>query len=103
MENLREETLRVLKEYEKTIEDIKFITDGLDLIDIESFFIKIDRLYDNGYGCAEVVLNLKIFGDNWWLERDEYDGAEGWEFKVMPIKPNSKPVYNYSPFYDDED
>ena len=45
----------------------------------------------------------KIVGDNWWLERDEYDGAEGWEFKVMPIKPNSKPVYNYSPFYDDED
>lgn len=103
MENLREETLAILKENNKTIEDIKFITDGENLIDIESFFIKADRLYDNGWGCAEVDLALKIVGDNWWLERSEYDGAEGWDFKESPTMPKSKPIYNYNPFWYDED
>ena len=26
-------------------------------------------------------------GDNWWLERAEYDGSEWWEFKTIPKEP----------------
>lgn len=100
MDNLREETLRVLKEHNKTIEDIKFICSGDKNIPIDMFFIKADRMYDDGYGGTEVDQSLMIVGDNWWLERGEYDGSEWWEFKIIPQIPNEKPDYTYSPFYD---
>lgn len=35
-------------------------------------------------------MSLKIVGDNWWLERHEYDGAEWFEFKTLPQKPKIK-------------
>lgn len=100
--NLRTETLRKLKRYNKTIEDIKFICSGDENIPIESFFIKADREYDDGYGAAEVDRGLKIVGDDWWLERDEYDGSEWWVFKQIP-RPNEKIDYTYSPFFDEWD
>ena len=43
--------------------------------------------YDAGYGGAEVNSRLVIVGDDWWLERGEYDGSEWWEFKSLPQKP----------------
>ena len=47
--NLRKETLRILKNHNKAIEDIKFICSGDENIPIEMFFIKADREYDDGY------------------------------------------------------
>lgn len=99
--NLRTETLRVLEEHNKTVEDIKFICSNDKNIPINIFFIKADREYDDGYGGAEVDQSLMIVGDNWWLERGEYDGSEWWEFKIIPKTPDEKPDYTYSPFYDD--
>ena len=32
-------------------------------------------------------MDLLIVGDDWWLERHEYDGAEWWEFKTLPCEP----------------
>jgi hypothetical protein len=32
---------------------------------------------------------LEIVGDDWWLERHEYDGAEWWEYKTKPSMPES--------------
>jgi len=29
-------------------------------------------------------------GDDWWLERHEYDGSEWWVFQKLPIKPQNK-------------
>ena len=43
--------------------------------------------YDSGYGGNEVASHLVIVGDDWWLERGEYDGSERWEFKTLPQKP----------------
>lgn len=43
--------------------------------------------YDEGYGGQEVRADLMIVGKDWWLERGEYDGAEWWEFKRRPAKP----------------
>lgn len=34
--------------------------------------------------AQEVAHDLKIVGDDWWLERSEYDGAERWNFKTLP-------------------
>lgn len=51
-------------------------------------FVKwADFTYNAGYGGVEVNMNLVIVGDDWWLERGEYDGSEWWEFKTIPLKP----------------
>ena len=47
--------------------------------------------YDRGYVGQEIHGGLKVVGDDWWLERGEYDGSEWWEFKSLPEKP-SKPT-----------
>lgn len=41
--------------------------------------------YDDGYGGQEIDSSLVIVGDDWWLERAEYDGAGWFEFKKQPI------------------
>lgn len=47
--------------------------------------------YDNGFGGQEVVTDLVILGDNWWLERGEYDGSEWWGFRTVPkVSTDSK-------------
>jgi hypothetical protein len=43
--------------------------------------------YDDGFGGNEIAGSLKVVGDNWWLERGEYDGSEWWEFKTLPTMP----------------
>lgn len=103
MMNLRTETLETLKNYDKTIEDIRFICSGDRNIPIDLFFIRADKEYDDGYGGAEVDQCLTIVGDDWWLERGEYDGSEWWEFKTMPKKPDTPLNYTYTPFYFDRD
>src|SRR5690606_13822649 len=44
--------------------------------------------YDNGYGWQEIAQDLVLVGDGFWIERSEYDGAEGWDFKSSPRKPD---------------
>jgi hypothetical protein len=34
-------------------------------------------------------LDLIIVGDNWWLERKEYDGSEWFEFKKKKKEPDT--------------
>ena len=31
--------------------------------------------------ALEVAEDLVVVGDNWWIERHEYDGNEWWEYK----------------------
>lgn len=38
----------------------------------------------------ESVLDLLVVGNNWWLERHNYDGSEWWEFKRLPTRPLSE-------------
>ena len=56
----------------------------------EEFAKLANKKYDNGYGGNEVPLDLIVVGKDWWLERHEYDGAEWWEFKKLPVKPKQK-------------
>lgn len=88
MNNLKEETIAKLKEYGKNPEDIKWVGCKNFKIPISSFWKLADEFYDNGYGTKEVAEDLLIVGDNWWLERHEYDGAEWWEYKTVPNEPN---------------
>ena len=88
--NLLKETKEILKDNNKTINDIVWIGTSKHYIDIAKFLEKANCEYDDSYGAPEVATNLKIVGDNWWLERHEYDGSEWWEYKDLPKKPNKK-------------
>lgn len=46
--------------------------------------------YDNGFGRAEIAADLVVVGKDFWLEREEYDGSEWWNFKIFPTRPINK-------------
>ena len=108
MINLYEEIIGILEAHNKTIADIQYIicpkvydfnsvyermhyNDKLYSININNFMEIAKRTnYDNGYGGNEIPLSLKIVGKDWWLERDEYDGSEWFEYKTLPEKPEEE-------------
>lgn len=104
MANLLQETIEILKEHNKSENDILWVgrievqcvSDYYDSQDVrcptvkntwEWFKSKANFEYDNGYGGAEIPLSLVVVGEDFWLERHEYDGAEWWEYKRMPTEP----------------
>ena len=87
MDNLKKETLHILREFGKTKKDVRWVGCEQFTIDTDLFWELADRKYDEGYGAAEVAPDLLVVGDDWWLERHEYDGSEWWEFKRLPEKP----------------
>lgn len=96
MKNLFEETMKVLNNNGKTMDDVISIQGDDFAITVENFIeIAKQTNYDSGYGSQEIARDLKIIGEDWWLERMEYDGSEWWEFKKIPqITKNIKEVYN---------
>ena len=90
MENqtLLAETLGVLDKQRKSPGDVRFVSHwrgGMTWSQFERAARNI--VYDGGFGTNYISLDLKIVGDDWWLERHEYDGSEWWEFKTMPEAP----------------
>ena len=88
IKNLKKETIDVLRRHNKKIKDIKWIGCSLFKIPINEFFELANKNYDSGYGHAEVAQDLFIVGEDWWLERREYDGSEWWQYNILPIEPN---------------
>ena len=92
--NLLKETLECLKDNNKTPEDVLWVgsQDGKFAISWNEFIKLSENFeYDAGFGAQEVASNLVVVGDNWWLERSEYDGSESWEFKsIIKRSENSK-------------
>lgn len=84
MANLWEETNKALKAKSKSFNDVVAICGNDFQITKEDFKKYSKTEYDNGYGSPQVAEDLVIIGDDFWLERHEYDGAEWWEFKDMP-------------------
>ena len=86
MENLLKETTETLNHYNKTLDDIEWF--GNEEIELTGDLEKaIDFYYDDGYGGQEVLNDLILVGKDFWLERHEYNGAEWWEYKKIPLKP----------------
>lgn len=89
MKNALKELLDTLEGIEKTKEEIKSIAILLFCgYDDEPKVIReldqLDFIYDDGYGQQELFGHV-LFTDNTWLERREYDGAEGWVYKKTPV------------------
>jgi hypothetical protein len=101
MQNLLKETLEMLAENGKSPADVRWVghrdfgyltqirptPEKMPYGSWEEFVEFADFDYDNGYGGAQVSTRLVIVGDDWWLERGEYDGSEWWEFKTLPKPP----------------
>jgi hypothetical protein len=88
MTNLLEETREVLQENGVSASDVQFVSDGENAASWAWFIENSNFEYDSGFGLEEINLDLVIVGTDWWLERHEYDGAEGWHFKRQPSKPD---------------
>lgn len=87
MINLKQETLEVLEENGKHTDDVVWCGYEDCWFSIDDFLKLANFEYDNGYGGVSIRLDLVIVGRDFWLERSEYDGAEGWDFKTIPVRP----------------
>jgi len=87
--NLVDEIIGDLEENGRTEQDIRWIgVAGVKWCTWPEFVERWRRYeYDNGYGGANINERLVVVGDDWWLERHEYDGAEWWEYKTLPKQP----------------
>ena len=100
MQNLLTETLNCLGQNGKIPEDVLFVGDGEYHTDWNGFEKVANFEYDNGYGGNEIQASIKVVGYGWWLERWEYDGAEGWVYREdilrgKRMKLNSVFEYNW--------
>lgn len=82
--NLKEETLEVLQNNGKHKEDVKYVCGEDFQISPEQFWELSDTEYDSSYGAPEIAQDLMLIGDDFWMERGEYDGSEWWDFRTMP-------------------
>lgn len=89
MTNLWEETIKELTTFGKSFDDVKYIQ-GSDFGITKENFEQVAKKseYYSGFGAAKVAEDLVIVGDDWWLERHEYDGSEWWESKETPKQIN---------------
>ena len=90
MANLKIETFNMLEQCGKTVSDVRWVGSSAFSIPLELFWRLADTFYDKGYGSPEVAIDLIVVGDDWWLERHEYDGSEWWEYKTIPQKPHDE-------------
>ena len=85
MPNFLQETTEILARNGKTLSDIRRVCGDDFQITVDDFIAHANFEYNNGFGAQEVAHDLKVVGDDWWLERSEYDGAERWNFKTYQI------------------
>lgn len=86
--NLLKETIEDLKDHGLTEKDVLWVGSHNAWITWENFKQIADIEYDSGYGSVEIPLDLMIVGDGWWMERNEYDGSEGWQVRRTITKPD---------------
>lgn len=98
------ETREILLDYDKSEDDINFVTDGNAWMTWPIFVCFMRNLrYRIGCGSNVINKNLKLVGRDFWFERATSDGREWWVYKTMPKKPCvrndlqflSKDIYDY--------
>lgn len=90
--NLKEETLEVLKEYGKTMDNVEWVGSADGYIEKEDFLRLADIEYYGSFGAQEVASDLVIVGDDFYMIRGEYDGSEWWEYHSIELfrKPENR-------------
>ena len=92
MSNLLKETLEILERNNKKETDVKWVGTSTHKTTWEDFKKNADVDYESGYGSSKVAQDLLVVGENWWLERGEYDGSEWWNYKEMPKEMPKEPT-----------
>ena len=95
MADFLEETLDMLADNGKTIEDIEWIgTPDLELTwdEFEVMASGEEDLDTGREGLVPVPTDLKIVGSDWWMELTteesfEYDESISWEYREKPVRP----------------
>lgn len=93
-ENLLKETVEKLKSKGLSPKNVLFVANDKAYMTWDEFASMSNFEYDAGYGGSNIDLSLYIVGDNWWLERAEYDGSEWWAFKTLPTRPEKHEVFD---------
>lgn len=103
MRNLKTETINYLSQFNYTKDDVAWVGLGeggwdyalqdpyppQEYMSFEAFLKAANAEYDAGYGGENVNSSLVIvMKDGSYLERHDYDGAEWWEIKRTPQKPD---------------
>jgi len=87
--NMKTELVAVLAQHERTLNDIIWVGGEDYYIPIDNFLELIEATdYYPGFGWQEVAKDLVVMCNGGWLERQEYDGSEWWEFKTTPVQPD---------------
>lgn len=84
MRNLLQETIEKLGEHGKTLDDIRYVGASDVRMSLANFIAISDVEYYSGFGAPDVATDLLLVGEDFWLERAEYDGSEWWEYRRMP-------------------
>ncbi len=87
MKNLLQETIECLNEGGKSPKDVLWCGLEDEWFTWEDFAAVANIEYDSGFGTEEIPLDLVIVGKDFWIERHEHDGAEWWEYKSLPSRP----------------
>ncbi len=96
--NLLQQTLKTLEDNNKSIDHILWVGNHEISFSWDEF-TKVANFRCNYRGFNK---HLKVVGQDWWLERHEYDGSEWWEFKTLPVNklykyktPSKKDLADY--------
>lgn len=91
MQNFLRETDEMITSVDKTWSDVVYIGSEDYYISVATFVEIADVEYYSGYGSNEMPRDIiVVFSDGSWLERWEYDGAEGWVYKSVIDYSNAK-------------
>lgn len=74
--NLLQETIEALKDEGLSSSNVLWVGTKEARISWDNFEQIANVEYSSGFGPQEVAKDLIIVGQNWWLERHEYDGSE---------------------------
>jgi len=91
-QTLLEDILQSMAQEGKKPSDVRWVGTNDKYCSWDELKLISDFEYRVGFGAQEINFDLMIVGDDWWLERHEYDGSEWWEFKTLPKKPSVKGI-----------
>lgn len=93
--NLLQETIIALTQQSKTVSEVLWVgAEGVGKMSWDQFASVADFMYNSDFGLNEIRENLVVAGSDWWLERWEYDGSEGWSYKTLPKEPEAVLLVN---------
>ena len=87
-----EETLGELEKHGHKPEEVKYVFNKDFYCSWGDFYRRATLLYHNHKDWTAFGPTLMIVGDNWWLERYNFSGFEGWSYGEVPSK--DKQTYN---------